>query len=119
MKTIIAGSRSISDDTLIREAIEESRFIITEIVCGEAKGVDILGKLWGSLHKIPVKSFPASWHKFGLTAGFNRNTQMAEYADALIAVWDGESRGTLDMITQMRLLKKPVYVKVVNCDNKS
>lgn len=119
MKVIIAGSRNILNGVVVREGIEESGFEITEIICGEAKGVDTLGKLWGKLYRIPVKSFTANWQKFGLSAGPRRNKQMAEYADALIAIWDGKSRGTLDMITQMRELKKKVYVKVVDNDNKS
>ena len=35
---------------------------------------------------------------------------MAEYGDALIAVWDGKSRGTQNMIDIMKAFGKPVYV---------
>ena len=43
MKTIIAGSRSITDIQLLYDAIRESGFQITEVVCGEARGADRLG----------------------------------------------------------------------------
>jgi hypothetical protein len=98
MRTIIAGSRDIDDKKLLESAIAESKFNITIVVCGEARGIDWLGKEWAINHDIPVHSFPANWSLHGKSAGFIRNTEMAENADALIAVWDGESRGTKMMI---------------------
>lgn len=59
---------------------------------------------------IPFKVFPADWKKYGRSAGPRRNRQMAEYADAAIVFWDGKSRGTQNMIQQMRELGKPVEV---------
>lgn len=98
MKTIIAGSRSIlSMDHVIR-AIEIAKFPITEVVCGMAQGPDILGMIWAAKHNIPVKKFPANWDKLGKSAGYKRNQQMAEYADACIVVWDGISKGSMHMI---------------------
>jgi hypothetical protein len=41
---------------------------------------------------------------------------MAEYADCLIAVWDGSSRGTKNMIDEMNKLKKPVFVIMTNVE---
>lgn len=43
MITIVAGSRSITDYEIVKEAIEKSEFDITCIVSGGAKGVDSLG----------------------------------------------------------------------------
>ena len=54
--------------------------------------------------------FRANWGKFGVAAGQYRNWEMAEYADGLLALWDGESRGTLHMIDCMRRLGKPYEV---------
>lgn len=78
---------------LVRAAVDASGFRITEVVSGVAHGVDKLGERWAQAHKIPVKQFPAQWNKYGNAAGPIRNREMAEYADALIAVWDGQSRG--------------------------
>ena len=50
MKVIIAGSRSITDATIVEKAINESGITITEMVCGGASGVDTLGEEWGILH---------------------------------------------------------------------
>lgn len=100
MKTIIAGSRSIADPNIVSEAIAASGFTITEMVSGGARGVDRLGENWASAANIPIKRFIPDWDSHGKRAGFFRNTEMAEYADALIAIWDGKSRGTGHMISE-------------------
>lgn len=98
MRTIIAGSRTIRDYALVKKSIEESGFKITEVVSGLALGVDTLGIAWAKENKIPVKKFHAYWDRNGKSAGIIRNNEMACYADALIAVYDGKSRGTAHMI---------------------
>lgn len=111
MRVIVAGSRSIADPDAVATAIERSGFQVTEVVCGEAQGVDTLGRAWAEVRGIPVTSFPAKWAAHGKAAGRSRNVKMAHYADALVAVWDGESRGTAHMIACMRALaRKPVFV---------
>ena len=100
MKVIIAGGRTIIEPSHIIYAIEQSCFSMTEVVCGEAAGVDTMGKRWAEWHGIPWASFPANWDRHGKGAGHIRNGEMAAYADALIAIWDGKSRGTANMIEQ-------------------
>lgn len=102
MKVIIAGSREITEYEILQAAIFQSDFSILEVVSGCARGVDKLGEQWAELNDIPVRQFPADWGRFGRAAGHYRNSEMASYADAAIILWDGESRGTLDMIDKMR-----------------
>ena len=102
MKTIIAGSRGIKDYLIVEQAIKESGFKITEVVSGGANGVDKLGVKWAERHGIPVKHFPANWDKHGKAAGPIRNAEMAKYANAAVIVWDGESRGTANMIEEAK-----------------
>jgi len=110
MKVIVAGSRSISEYETVEKAILSSNFEITEIVSGTARGVDQSGEYFGVTNNIAVKRFPADWKKYNKGAGPIRNKQMADYADALIAVWDGKSRGTKNMIETMKKMDKEVYV---------
>ena len=98
MKIIIAGSRGITDEHTIFNAIKESEFEITEVVSGGAAGVDKFGEKYAERYDIPLKIFPANWEKKGKSAGIIRNSERAKYADALIAVWDGKSKGTKNMI---------------------
>jgi len=102
MRTIIAGSRTIRDEKSVFEVIDRcvdsNKLEVTEVLCGLAKGVDIIGEKWGLSKEIPVKFFPARWKMYGKRAGYIRNAEMAENADALVAIWDGMSRGTEMMI---------------------
>jgi hypothetical protein len=110
MKVIIAGMRDFHDYAAVVEAIEASGFKITEVVSGCAPGVDALGERYAAAKRLPIKSFPANWLKDRRAAGPIRNTQMAKYADALIAVWNGRSRGTGDMIRQAQVHGLKVHI---------
>jgi hypothetical protein len=110
MKTIIAGSRSIMLYSVVVKGIKASKIHITEVVSGRAPGVDRIGESFAILHDIPIKMFPACWDEFGKSAGFRRNQEMADYADALIAIWDGKSHGTKDMIERARKAGLRVFV---------
>ena len=111
MKTIIAGSRTINDLRLLERIIEDSGFNISEVVCGGARGVDDLGRKWaGNGNRIPIKFFIPNWEFYGKSAWLMRNIKMAEYADALIALWDGESKGTKNMISEAKKYGLSYYV---------
>lgn len=110
MKCIIAGSRTIGDYPLLLKAIERSGFSITEVICGEAIGVDKLGRQWAIANDIPIISMPANWNLHKKAAGPIRNKQMADVADACIALWDGKSPGTRNMIDNMIKQNKPYYL---------
>ena len=114
MKTIIAGSRTIDDFDVVAEAVRCSGFPIREVVSGGARGVDALGELWANRASLPYVIFRANWDRDGRRAGPLRNIEMAKYADALVAVWDGKSRGTKHMIDEATRRGLKVYVHEVN-----
>jgi hypothetical protein len=117
MKTIIAGSRSITDYNLVESIIVDSEFMITEVVSGIARGVDKLGELWGEKHRITIKKFPADWKGLGKSAGFKRNIQMADYADALIVIILNNSNGSEHMLSEALKRNLRVYVHRINDAN--
>lgn len=106
MKTVVAGSRNLTDKDLVFGCIEKSKVAITELVSGGAKGVDLLGEAYALEKDIQVIPFWADWRKHGKAAGPIRNKEMAEYADCAIVIWDGESAGARNMIENMRSLGK-------------
>lgn len=111
MKVVIAGSRDIRDAKLVHDFIDRSPFKITEVVSGGAAGVDRLGEVWAKDHNVPVKQFTPKYHALNpLVAPLLRNIDMAEYADALLAVWKDKSNGTHHMIEQMDKRNKPYRV---------
>jgi hypothetical protein len=115
-KVIIAGSRGFSNYKLLREQCnkflrEKRKTSNIIIVSGHARGADTLGEEYAQDEGLDLEIYLAQWDKFGKSAGYRRNEQMAEVADALIAFWDGSSRGTKHMIDIMN--KKNLLVRVV------
>lgn len=100
MKIIIAGGRDFDNYDRLRSYCDHLLQNKTEIeiVSGTAKGADKLGERYAEERGYPVKRFVADWGTFGKKAGYLRNEDMAIYADALIAFWDGMSSGTQHMI---------------------
>jgi len=114
MKVIVAGSRNITNRYAVEKAITESGFQIDELVCGMCgSGADLIAYLWASPRLIPIKEFPADWETSGKKAGPIRNQRMVNYADALIAIWDGQSAGTKDVIEKAKKKKLKIYIKVI------
>ena len=117
MKVIIAGSRYFNNYELLRQYVDHilqnvSQKESIEIVSGGAKGADELGERYAKERGYKITRFPADWNKYGRAAGPKRNEQMGDYADALIAFWDGESRGTKHMIEYAKKKNLLVRVKV-------
>ena len=117
MKVIIAGGRDFDNYEMLSNTMKNLNIIVSEVVCGGANGADLLGKEWAERNGIPVKMFPADWDQYGKSAGFIRNHEMGEYADFLVAFWDGKSSGTHNMITTMKQLKKHGKVVCYSKDN--
>lgn len=118
MKTIVAGSRGITDYYDVAYAIGCAEVVtgieITEVVSGTARGVDEAGEAYARRHRLPIKRFKPDWEGIGhKRAGFLRNIEMADYADALIAVWDGGSGGTEHMIKVARQRGLLVHVEII------
>ncbi len=130
MKVLVAGSRTVNNQILVSSVIEaflkNYNITITELVSGKARGVDTLAENWANNNGILVKPFPAKWddlkapgaiirlNKYGkpynVKAGFDRNLLMAQYADVLIAIRDGKSKGTKDMMDQAKAHAAKVFV---------
>ena len=112
MRTIIAGSRDIHNDTFLEKAIEAHNAPITTVLCGMAKGADMIGLRYAKQHNILFEKYPALWDEYGNSAGYRRNVLMARSADACIVLWDGKSKGSKHMINIAKEygLKVTVYV---------
>ena len=102
-RVIIAGGRYFYNYQLLKERCDfylqsKKRSHNVIIVSGHASGADSLGEQYANEEGFDTQLFPADWNKHGKAAGPIRNAEMAEVADALIAFWDGKSRGTANMI---------------------
>lgn len=119
MKLIIAGGRDFNDYTLLRSKLDHLLQNIPtdniEIVSGGARGADSLGEQYANGRGIKVKQFTPEWKNpdgtVNRAAGHIRNRKMGDYADTLVAFWDGQSKGTKGMIDYA--IKKGLSVRVV------
>ena len=122
LKLIIAGSRNFYNYILLESTLAKllSNYDDLpkqiEIVSGHALGADRLGEIWAERHKVKVITFLANWQLHGKRAGYLRNIEMAEYADALVAFWDGMSKGTKHMIDIAK--SKNLQVRVIKFESR-
>lgn len=115
-RVIIAGTRSFNDYELLRDSCnnllsEKQRTHIVVVISGTARGADQMGERYARERGFQLRRFPADWEQYGKSAGHIRNAKMADNADALIAFWDGESKGTKNMIDNAR--RKGLAVRVI------
>jgi hypothetical protein len=114
MRVIIAGSRWIEDRAALDAAVAKAGFDITEVITSNSRGVDRLAEIWAREKGVPFRVFPVEWSRFGGRAGIMRDQQMADHAEALIALWDGYSTGTAQMIEIAKHRGLETYVHIWN-----
>lgn len=113
-RVIIAGGRNFQDYALLQQTMDQLLVNVQDeivVVCGKARGADTLGERYAQERGYSVHAFPADWAKHGRAAGVLRNEEMAKNADALVAFWDGQSRGTKNMIELGHRYQLKVRVK--------
>ena len=100
LRVIIAGGRHFTDYAMLCIQCDDALrpYDDITIISGTAHGADQLGERYAKDRGYPVVQYPADWDTHGRSAGYKRNQIMADNADALIAFWDGKSRGTMHMI---------------------
>ena len=108
MKVAVIGSRNLQVDDLGRYLPED----VTEIVSGGARGVDTSARKYAHVHGIKLTEFLPEYEKYGRGAPLRRNITVIEYADVVLAFWDGSSHGTKYVIDNCKKRGVPVKVYV-------
>ncbi len=112
MKIAIIGSRNLTV-TDFRPYIPS---VCTEIVSGGAKGIDTCARRWAEAHGLAVTEFLPDYQRYGRGAPMVRNRLIVDYADAVLAFWDGKSKGTDYTVKYARKKGKPVaLISCVSC----
>ena len=93
MKVAVVGSRSILT-TDISMYISDG----DEIVSGGAVGVDSCAAEYAKKNGLKLTVFLPQYERYGRAAPIVRNKKIVDYADKIIAFWDGKSKGTLSVI---------------------
>jgi len=115
MNIVIAGGRDFGDYEFLKSQVD---YVISlqppgtsiTVVCGMAKGADLLGRQYAKEKGHNVIDMPANWDRDGRRAGPLRNIEMCKIADMTIAFWDQESRGTAHMIKISKEKGIPVHI---------
>lgn len=81
-----------------------------EIVSGGARGIDSCAASYARANEIKLTEFLPDYDSFGKSAPILRNKQIVEYADEVIAFWDGISRGTAFVIKYAKQMGKPIRI---------
>ncbi len=106
MKIAVIGSRNLIVKDLGRYLPEN----VTEIVSGGARGIDACAREYAKAHGIKLTEFLPEYEKYGRSAPLKRNLQIIDYADLVLAFWDGHSRGTKFVIDNCKKKNKKVTV---------
>ena len=121
---IVAGSREFKDYSHMKEQLDKLLLKKMEthtvaIVSGGARGADELGERYAAESGLHVIIMPACWEALGKVAGPVRNEMMAILSDAAAIFWNGESRGSKNLIDTVGNMGKPNRVfKYLERDNK-
>ncbi len=94
MKVAVVGSRAITN-ILIEEYLPSGT---SEIVSGGAAGVDSCAAKYAKDKGLTLKEFLPDYERYGRAAPIVRNKKIVDYADIIIAFWDGKSKGTESVI---------------------
>ena len=106
MKVAVIGSRNLVVQDLGIYLPEETM----EIVSGGAKGIDTCARKYALANGLKLTEFLPEYNCYGRGAPLKRNLQIIDYADCILAFWDGKSRGTKFVIEHCKAQGKPVRV---------
>lgn len=106
MKIAIIGSRNLKVENLEKYLPKD----VSEIVSGGARGIDTSAKEYAVKNNIKLTEFLPEYDKYGRIAPLKRNDLIIDYADKVLAFWDGESHGTKYVINKCKQKNKPITV---------
>ncbi|MBR0327683.1 MAG: hypothetical protein IIX09_07770 [Clostridia bacterium] len=105
MRIAIIGSRSIGDADICTYVSD-----CDEIVSGGAVGVDLCAADYARKNGQKLTLFLPEYERYGRAAPIVRNKKIVDYADKIVAFWDGSSKGTLSVIKYAEKRGKPCEV---------
>ncbi len=108
MKVAVIGSRGLAVNNLEKYLPKET----TEIVSGGARGIDACAREYAVRNNIKLAEFLPEYEKYGRSAPIKRNLLIIDYADYVLAFWDGKSHGTKYVIDNCKKKNKPVRVLI-------
>ena len=106
MKIAVIGSRNLNVHNLEDYLPPDT----TEIVSGGARGIDTCARDYAHQKGLLLTEFLPDYPRYGRAAPIKRNVTIVDYADGVVALWDGRSRGTAFVIDSCRRVGKPLWI---------
>ncbi len=114
MKIAVVGSRHLGMECypLIEKHIPKG---CSEIISGGAVGIDTVSEKYAKDNDLKLTLFNPDYGKFDRSAPIIRNAEIVAAADFVLIIWDGKSRGSLNVIMTCMDINKPFQV-VINTE---
>ena len=113
MKTAVVGSKTVTDFQIIKDMIMKPitllNWKITEIVIGGVDYCDLGAALWARQNKVPIRIFSPNWKQWGRRAGFMRNIEMVNHADAIIILCEEDKDVFHNLINLAKEKRKQIF----------
>ncbi len=106
MKVAVIGSRGV----IVNDIGAHLPAGCDEIVSGGARGVDTCAENYAHDTGLKLTVFLPDYERYGRSAPLIRNKEIVNYADTVIAFWDGVSRGTYFVIDYCKKTDTPCRV---------
>jgi hypothetical protein len=110
MKLLIVGSRCIEEFDLTGYVPCDVELIIS----GGARGIDTIAEQYADSHGIQKLIFYPEYEKYGRAAPLRRNEKMVDISEVILAIWDGESKGTKYTLNYAKKKNKKIIEIVVD-----
>lgn len=110
MKVAIIGSRNLKIDSIGEYIPVEC----DEIVTGGARGIDTCAMSYARENGISLTVLHPDYKRYGRGAPIVRNREIIAQADLVVAIWDGNSRGTKNVIDECRKTGVEARVILIN-----
>jgi len=117
MKLAIVGSRTLRQKEVLQvigQVITKAKNKIDTVITGGANGVDSIAEYYAKNHNIGVEVYYPVYSRHGKRAPLIRNNEIIKNSNAMLAIWDGESKGT--KYTTDKAKKAGMAVMVVRLD---
>jgi len=112
MRVAVVGSRSLDDRaySVLETHIPAGT---SEIISGGATGADALAERYAHEHGLPATIIKPDYKTYDKKAPLIRNSQIVAESDFTLVLWDGTSRGSLNVIMTCIRTNKPFKVLLV------
>lgn len=117
MKIAIIGSRELGNVNFfatMEKLVSTMNDKPDEVISGGAAGYDTMAAIWAKEKGLKLTEYKPDYKKNGRAATFIRNRRIVDDSDAVIAFWNGISRGTKYTIDYAEKKNKQIIIVDTN-----